>query len=102
MGKNSKVEKSSNSGFGVSAGKGHMIQGTSAAPQVAGQSASQKSGGGKFPVGGKGHMFTDEKASPAKAGQSGHNSSGGDDKFSVKGGSTKMFGPQTAAPAKPR
>lgn len=98
---NSKVEKTSNSGFGVSKGKGHMIQGTSAAPQQPGQSASQKSGGGKFAAGGKGHMFTDEKASPAAAGQSGHNSSGGDDKFSVKGGTTKMFGPQCADPAKP-
>jgi hypothetical protein len=106
MGPDGNKEKSSKGGFGVDAGnKNHMIQGTSAAPQVAGQSASQKSGGGKFAGGGSGHMFHDgNAANPAEPGTSDPTTADADagkgGKFAA-GGKTHMFGPQSAAPAKP-
>lgn len=107
MGPDGNKEKSSKGGFSLNTGsKNHMIQGTSAAPQVPGQSASQKSGGGKFAAGGNGKMFHGgSAANPAEPGTSDpttQDADGGKGGKFAAGGKTHMFGPQCAEPAKPR
>lgn len=83
---------------GAKGGSTHMITGTSAGPQQPGQSASQKSGGGKFAVGGSSKMFGEGHAAVQTPGQSASSNSGGNE-WGVKGGSGHMVGPQSAGPA---
>lgn len=51
--------------------------------------------------GGKGHMFTEREAGPQKPGQSASEGQSGPETQWAKGGTTKMFGKQSANPAKP-
>jgi hypothetical protein len=84
---------------GAKGGSTHMITGTSAGVQQPGQSASQKSGGGKFAVGGNGKMFHDGNGAKNQVPGQSTSEFGGDNNWGVKGGSGKMFGPQTAGTA---
>lgn len=104
MGPDGNKEKSSKVSDVIQDGdKNHMLTGMTASPQQAGQSASQASGGSnKFAVaGGNNKDVPSQCAGPQKPGGSAHDPAGDGGKF-AQGGKTKMFGPQTSQPAKPR
>lgn len=101
MSKNSKVESSKNTGFGMKGGSHHMVGKQSAGPQKPGQSAQEGKSSAKYASGGNNHMVGQKPVGSQAPGVSAVDGRGGDNKFEIKGGTTKMVGNRGSQTAKP-